>query len=134
MNQDLVHLQRLSIFYYLGAAFALCGCAAAAYLGIISGEAVKDGFSGGDVLLMRGIMGFACLLCAALAVCMFLTGKYLVETSHYKLCTVMAWIVAFVSVPVGTVLGVLTLVVLSRPSVKSLFGVLETPPPVPAHS
>lgn len=61
----------------------------------------------------------------ALAVTLVMAGKRLRAHSHYTFCQVMA-AVSCVFMPFGTVLGIFTLIVLARPSVKTLFGI-ETP-------
>lgn len=67
-----------------------------------------------------------------LAVCLFLAGRFLRQRTHYTFCLVTA-AVACTFMPVGTALGMFTLIVLLRPSVKALFdepgGAVPTPPP-----
>src|SRR6266576_2537996 len=48
-------------------------------------------------------------------------GRCLARRKHYLFCLVMAC-VACLFMPFGTVLGVFTIIVLARPSVKSLFS------------
>jgi hypothetical protein len=55
------------------------------------------------------------------AVTVALAGRRLKAHSHYGYCQVMA-AVSCVFMPFGTVLGILTLLVLQRPAVKELFG------------
>ena len=56
----------------------------------------------------------------AFAVCVILTGRYIVRHKHYIFCLVMASLNCLF-MPFGTILGVFTIVVLMRPSVKTLF-------------
>ena len=62
----------------------------------------------------------------ALAVCMFLAGRYLERRAHYTFCLVVAG-VECLFMPFGTVLGVFTIVMLVRPEVKSDFGIEQSP-------
>jgi hypothetical protein len=54
------------------------------------------------------------------AVFVLLAGRFLARRKHYTFCLVMAAI-ACLFMPFGTVLGIFTLIVLLRPSVKPLF-------------
>ena len=136
MNQDLDHLKLLSIFHYIVAAlFALCACFPLIHF-FMGLAMVFDWGDMGDAPGFVGwlLMAFATvfILCGwALAVCLALAGKYLSERTHYTYCFVMACI-ACVFAPFGTVLGVFTLLVLVRDSVKRLFGVPVAQVPVPA--
>jgi hypothetical protein len=56
----------------------------------------------------------------AFAICLALAGYFLSKKRHYLFCMVMAGICC-VFMPFGTVLGVFTIVVLMRTSVKGLF-------------
>jgi hypothetical protein len=57
----------------------------------------------------------------------FATGRFLAKRKHYLFCLVMAGVVcAFM--PFGTVLGVFTLIVLMRGSVKQLFAANKPTP------
>jgi hypothetical protein len=49
-------------------------------------------------------------------------GRFLAQRKHYMFCVVMAAIEC-IFLPFGTVLGVFTIIVLMRESVKQLFGV-----------
>jgi hypothetical protein len=60
----------------------------------------------------------------------FTTGRFLAKRKHYLFCLVMAGVMcAFM--PFGTVLGVFTLIVLNRASVKQLFAANKPPLPTP---
>lgn len=56
----------------------------------------------------------------AMAICTFFAGKFLSERRRRTFVFVIACINCL-SVPIGTALGVFTLLVLERPSVKGLF-------------
>jgi len=62
-------------------------------------------------------------------VCLVLAGRYVKSHRHYTFCLVMAAF-ACMFVPFGTVLGVFTIIVLQRESVRRLFGCEPSSPPV----
>jgi hypothetical protein len=68
-------------------------------------------------------LGFA-LVIWALAVMMIIAGNKLSRHKSYMFCLVIACIEC-VSTPFGTILGVLTIILLSRPSVKELFNTTQ---------
>ncbi len=127
MNQDLEHLRLLSIFHYvvagLTALFSLIPC-----FHLFFGLAMVTGNLGhGDDTFARG-MGWFFIIFAGLfitggmtfAVCLALAGQKLARQEGYTFCLVVAG-VACMLMPFGTVLGVFTIVVLMRESVKKLF-------------
>ena len=62
------------------------------------------------------------ILCGmALALCVAIAGRRLARNRNYAYCLVVAG-VECIFMPFGTVLGVFTIVVLMRPTVKQLFG------------
>jgi len=130
MNQDAEHLRILAIFHYVvGALAALFSCFFLIYVVMgaifIAGPTLGHGneappaFIGwfmvtlGGMLLLTG-WSFAGAVIAA--------GRCLSARRHHTFCLVMAG-VACIFMPFGTVLGVFTIIVLSRPSVIALFGV-----------
>ncbi len=136
MNQDLEHLRLLSIFHYVvGALAALFACFPIIHLVIglllLFNPSMKEGEMHGD---MHGDMerarfvgaffvafaGFFILAGWTVAVCVCIAGRNLVRHRRYTFCLVMAAILC-VFIPFGTVLGVFTIIVLVRPSVKELF-------------
>jgi hypothetical protein len=56
-----------------------------------------------------------------LAILVLIVGRFIARRKHYTFCFVMAC-VECVFMPFGTVLGVFTILVLSRQSVKGLFN------------
>ena len=78
--------------------------------------------AGGGLLAVIGVGILAVGI--ALPVCVVLAGWFLARHRHHGFCLGVA-VVLCVFVPVGTALGVLTLVVLLRPSVKALFEAAE---------
>lgn len=130
MNQDLEHLKLLSIFHYvvsgLTALFSLFGIIYL-ILGLMMilspGKLDPKGppppeFVGWIFAIMGGLfitlgLIFAVFIAAA--------GRFLARRKHYLFCLVMAGIECIL-MPFGTVLGVFTIIVLMRESVKQLFS------------
>ncbi len=130
MQNDTEHLRLLVIFHYIVAALsALMSCIFIIHLviGIVALAAPErmadsDGsmpprFFGWMFALIGGLallMGWIFSLCLAIA------GRFLARRQHYVYCLVMAAI-GCLSMPFGTVLGVFTIIVLMRPSVREQF-------------
>jgi len=131
--QDLQHLQLLSIFHYVVAGMAgLCALLPIFHL-VIGLMFATQAVSGQDAEIGRAIgwmfVAFASLFILGgltFAACLALAGRFLGQRTHYTFCLVMAGM-ACVFVPLGTVLGVFTLIVLVRPSVKALFEGVPAP-------
>lgn len=123
------NLKLLGIFHYVLAGLtALIGCfpilhVVVGFIMIVIGAA--DGRAGPmpilGGLLFTLIGGLVFVVFQAMAVCLFLSGKFLQAHKHHTYCLVVAVMICF-SFPVGTVLGIFTLLVLIRPEVRSLFG------------
>jgi hypothetical protein len=73
-----------------------------------------------------GIGSFLFLLGIAIAICILVAGRCLSYRKGYSFALVMACIECLF-VPFGTILGVFTIVVLARESVKALFASAQTP-------
>lgn len=129
--QDEQHLRLLSIFYYIvGGLTALIACFPLIHLGL--GLAMlfsPEFFSGkpgeqpppaivGGLFTCVGSLLF--LIGQTLAVSTILSGRFLAQRKRYWFVFVIACIQC-ASFPFGTVLGVFTIIVLSRESVKELF-------------
>jgi hypothetical protein len=139
MNQDKEHLQLLAIFHYVVAGLAgLFAFFPLLYttIGAIfifaarhgtakPGEDLPPEFLGwifavvGSLLFLTGI---------AMAICILMTGRSLALRKRYTFVLVMACIECLF-IPFGTILGVFTIVVLSRESVRGLFSTTATPAP-----
>lgn len=63
---------------------------------------------------------FVILCCWAIAILQFLTARSLANRTRHSLC-VIASAISCLFVPLGTILGVFSLIVLMRPSVKEQF-------------
>lgn len=132
MHQDAEHLRLLSIFHYIVAGLAalfsffplLYTTVGAIFIFAARhgtakpGEELPPEFLGwifaviGSVLFLIGI---------AMAICILIAGRSLALRKRYSFALVMACIECLF-VPFGTILGVFTIVVLSRESVKALFS------------
>ena len=139
MNQDREQLQLLAIFHYVVAGLgALCSFFPLLYttIGVIfilaarhgpakPGEDVPPEFLGwifavlGSLLFLMGI---------AMAICILIAGRSLSLRRRYSFAFVMACIECLF-IPFGTILGVFTIVVLSRESVRALFSTANAKAP-----
>lgn len=130
MNQDAEHLRLLSIFHYVVAGL-LAGFACLPLLHLALGlmmifnpeffgpaNNAPPPFLGWFFMLVASAFILAGWVTAALIAW---AGRCLQRHRHYTYCLVMACL-ACVFMPFGTVLGVFTLLVLLRPTVKTLFG------------
>ncbi|HWY76341.1 MAG TPA: hypothetical protein VN281_12025 [Verrucomicrobiae bacterium] len=70
------------------------------------------------------IASFIILLGWTQAILMFLCGRFISRRAHHTFCFVVGC-VECLFMPFGTILGVFTIIVLIRPSVKELFGIRE---------
>ncbi len=78
----------------------------------------------GWIFLVVGLLLF--LLGIAIAICILIAGRCLSRCKHYTFALVMACIECLF-VPFGTILGVFTIIALSRESVKTLFSTTQPP-------
>lgn len=131
---DNEHLRLLSIFYYVkGAISAVFACIPIihAVLGLIMLIAPQVFGHGNDhppafVGLLLFFLGtFLILFGWTFAVLNLITGRFIARRTHHAFCFVVACI-ELLSIPFGTILGVCTIVVLNRPSVKVLFSQART--------
>jgi hypothetical protein len=134
---DTQHLQLLSVFHYVVAAIqALFACLPLLHFGFGAlmffvpeklghgRDAGPPAFIGLFVMLLAGA---AIAFGIALAVGTFIAGRSLAERKSHLFCLVMAGVNAAICTPFGTVLGIFTIIVLLRPSVKQAFGVVASP-------
>lgn len=127
VNQDDEHLRLLSILYYVWGGLTAFGACFTGIYALVAGGVLTavsqshDGPPGWVGPLVFVFMGFLFLFIAAIAGLTIWTGRNLAQRKRYTFCFVMA-IISCLSVPLGTALGVFTIVVLQRPSVKQLFG------------
>lgn len=139
MSQDEQYVKILAIFHFVVAGIsALFACFPILHfvmglgmLGLSLSAGVSEGpfpevfipgFAGLFFTLLAGSM---ILFGWAFAVCVALAGLFLLKKKRHMFCVVMGG-VECTFMPFGTVLGVFTVIMLMRPSVKAMFGVSET--------
>lgn len=135
-NEDAKNLDLLSTFHYIvGGITALFSCMPFihVFIGVamVTGKFVDDSKDSGPPEALFGwlfiIMGALFILLGwSLAVCMVIAGKKLKSRQGIMFCMVVAGIECML-IPFGTVLGVFTLIVLNRETVKELFAQAQTP-------
>jgi hypothetical protein len=126
MTDDREHLKLLAIFHFvlagLCAMFSLIPLAQLVLgLGLATGSVDGEPAVRALGCFFVAVAGSAVVLGLGLAACLVLAGRGLLDQKRYTFCLVMACI-SCLFMPFGTVLGVFTLLVLMRPSVKELFG------------
>lgn len=135
-NQDLEQLRLLSIFHYVvGAIAGLFACIPVIHF--IMGLVLVAGWFGTNESADRGI-GLIFMIIAGgfilagwvYAICLIQAGRFLVRQQHYNYCLVIA-AMSCLFTPLGTVLGVFSIIVLMRDSVKELFQ-QQTSPQTPS--
>jgi hypothetical protein len=126
-NRDIEHLRLLSIFHYVaGGLLAFLGCFAIIYVvlgAVIASGRLPNGSTTpptalGFMFIAIGVFGL--LFAWGLATCLFLSGRFMSARRHQTFSIVVAAI-SCLQIPFGTVLGVFTLIVLSRQSVRALY-------------
>ncbi len=136
MNQDKEHLRLLAIFHYVVAGLAALFCFfpllyttvgaififAARHGTPKPGEELPPEFLGWIFVVLRLLLF---LLGIAMAICILIAGRSLSSHKHYTFALVMACIECLF-IPFGTILGVFTIIALSRESVKALFAAAQT--------
>src|SRR5262245_20658320 len=133
VNQDDEHLRLLSILYYVKGGLAAFGACIGLGVAVVAGgafTAAAQSHNGPPVFLgpmIFAIIGFGTLLAGAVAALTIWTGRNLAQRKRYTFCFVMAVILCVVSIPLGTALGIFTIIVLQRPSVKNLFEGVPAP-------
>ncbi|MGD8499177.1 MAG: hypothetical protein PVJ86_00935 [Phycisphaerales bacterium] len=127
MDEDKEQLRLLSVFHYIvGAMTALFSCIPLIHItiGIAMLCGALDGKDGPPRVLGLFFIVFPgiFMLCGwALSVCIIIAGTKLAHYRARTYCVVVAAIECML-MPFGTVLGVFTIVVLMRDSVKDLFS------------
>jgi hypothetical protein len=135
-SKDEEHLRLLAIFHYVVAALgALFACFPLIHVAVGLLLFFHQGFSNHgrqDVpphwfgLIFVIVGGFFVLLGWGAAICTFVSGRYLARRRKRLFSFVMAAILCMF-IPFGTILGVFTLIVLSRESVQQLYLRAEKP-------
>ena len=137
MNQDKEHLQLLAIFHRVVAGLAalfsffplLYTTIGAIFIFAARHGTPKPGEEPppefiGWIFAVIGSLLF--LLGIAIAICILVAGRSLAKRTRYWFALVVACIECLF-IPFGTILGVFTIVVLSRESVKALFSTAQAP-------
>ena len=128
LTSRILSLRLLSIFHYVvGGLSGLFACFPIMHL-IIGIVMLAGGFqdASGDgpprAVGMIFVMMALLIICSgwALAICLIISGRQLAKRKLYKFCFVIACI-SCIFMPFGTILGVFTIIVLMRPSVRELF-------------
>ena len=131
MSQDDDHLRLLSIFHYIIAALAaIAACFPLIHLILGAMIIVSPDSLAGNGKMPPPFLGWIFVIVASVAIligwCMaimiLLTGRLLAQRRRHLFCLIIAGIECFF-VPIGTVLGIFTIIVLMRESVKQQFGV-----------
>jgi hypothetical protein len=129
-NEDIKNLDLLSLFHYiLGGITALFACIPFLHvfigLAMISGKFFEEANGSAPppfIGWLFVIMGLVFILLGwCLALFMVVTGKKLKSRKNRMFCMVVAG-VECIFMPFGTVLGVLTLIVLNKDSIKEIFA------------
>ena len=129
MDQDEEHLRLLAIFHYIvGGLAALFSCFPLFHVGLgcllLNAPAPAHGQPPpplfGWFMIALGAAFF--LIGEAMAVCILLAGRFIRQRRRYWFVFVNAC-VECLFMPFGTILGVFTVIVLSRHPVKEMFGV-----------
>ena len=132
-NQDEQHLKLLSIFHYVvGGITALFSCFPIFHL-IFGLTFLTGGFDipadEGPPVMLFGLLftiipALIILTGWALAILIIVAGYFLSTRKHHTFCLVVAGLECII-MPFGTVLGVFSIIVLVRPSVKTLFEAIS---------
>ncbi len=129
-TEDLKHLELLGMFHYIvGGITAVFSCMP--FLHVFMGLAMLSGkfFEGSNGLSPPPIVGWMFVIIGtvfivlgwSMAVCIILAGKKLKQHKNRMYCMVIAGIEC-IFMPFGTILGVFTLIVLNKDSVKEIFA------------
>jgi len=132
MVQDDEHLRLLSIFHYivggLAALFSFFPLLYAAFGAVMLYASAHPQMQQGEPpppflgWMFIGLGCFFWLLGETLAICIMLAGRFIARRRRYWFTFVTAC-VQCLFFPFGIILGVFTIMVLSRASVKQLFGI-----------
>jgi hypothetical protein len=129
--EDEQQLKLLSIFHYVMAGLmALMGClpivhfmvgGVMLFAPLASGDpetGAPSAVVGGVFMLIAGVVMISIW---TVAVCIATAGRFLAQRRRRVFCMVVAGVTAAMCAPLGTVLGVFTIIVLQRPSVIQAF-------------
>jgi len=130
-NRDLDHIRLLTIFHYvMGGLIGFVSCIPVIHLAIgifmilnpgtfqSEGQEATPVWAGWLFAILGGVF---ILMGWSFAICIILAGRFLNQRKNYLYCMIMAGILCLF-MPLGTLLGVFTIIVLMRQTVKDLFG------------
>jgi hypothetical protein len=132
MDRRREHLRLLAIFHFVYAGLVVLGTvvpviwlmAASLWWPELAAEAQREG-EGVPVMatgaLAMGLAIFGILLGWIWAACLIAAGRSIMQARRYTFCLVVAG-VSCVGIPLGTLLGVTTLVILNREDIRQLFA------------
>jgi hypothetical protein len=135
MNRHAEHLQLLTIFHYVVAGLAALFSFFPLLYSLVGGFLLYAAHHPGPnnqepppaflgwIFIAVGVVFF--LAGITLAICILIAGQCLSRRKAYSFALVIAC-VECLFIPFGTILGVFTIIVLSRESVKALFGTVRT--------
>jgi hypothetical protein len=135
MNQHAEHLQLLTIFHYVVAGLAALFSFFPLLYSLVGGFLLYAAHHPGPnnqepppaflgwIFIAVGVVFF--LAGITMAICILIAGQCLSRRKAYSFALVIAC-VECLFIPFGTILGVFTIIVLSRESVKALFGTVRT--------
>ncbi len=141
MTNDQEHLRLLSIFHFVVAGFAaMFACLPLIHLffgiAFLTGrlEGTQGADDGGRLVggVLVAVASVILLFGWTMVALLILAGRSLAKHRRYTYCLVIAAI-SCAFMPFGTILGVFTLIVLLRPSVKELFEVGTGPVSAPVE-
>ncbi len=138
MTQDEHYLRLLSIFHYVVAGFATLFSLIPSIHLVLGIVMASGGLSDPKDPLPTVLIGWFFIVFASVwilcgltfAACIVLAGRYLQARRHYTFCLVMACLECMF-MPFGTILGVLTIITVLKPSVRTLFGLTDDGPAAP---
>ncbi len=134
MIEDEGHLNNLAVGHYVvGAIMVAFSCLPLLHLGMgiamMAGAFPVEAEIEGNIevapnlfawmFIIMGALSF--LLGQAVSIGVIVSGRFLKQRKNYMYSFVLSCLICFF-VPVGTILGVFTIIVLSRESVKQLYG------------
>jgi hypothetical protein len=138
LRRDAEHLRLLSIFYFILAGLQLFGVLFGLIYSVVGGVVLtvgavassQEGIAAvifGAIFLVVG--AFVLTVGLVYAYLLYLTGRSLRDARRRTFCFVMAILLCVLGGVVGIVLGIFTIIVLSRESVQELFkhGGLASP-------
>jgi len=133
MTKDHEHLKLLAIFHYVLAGCSTCFSSMFLmhfFLGLavltgspFLGPAEKNPPPAPVGIMFMLIGGGIVLMGWSFAACLVFAGRSLAQQRRYVFCFTVAGLMCVFCNPLGTVLGVFTIITLMRPTVKELFGV-----------